>query len=139
MTTAPMHLLEDLNTHLFLQSAQNIALVPVCIEVFPFFSPVSVNDGQTWLEKDIIPLLSLPFMIFSSHLPKRKKLTKYKLLFQLVCFLLSVQQVLFNSNYCLCPGYIFFFFIYNNTFNPMDTLAVQRLSLSPFISYSRNG
>lgn len=34
--------------------------------------PVSVNDGQTWLEKDIIPLLSLPFMIFSSHLPKRK-------------------------------------------------------------------
>lgn len=50
MTTAPMHLLEDLNTHLFLQSAQNIALVPVCIEVFPSPPPpppVSVNDGQT--------------------------------------------------------------------------------------------
>lgn len=39
MTTVPMHLLEDLNTHLLLQSAQNTALIPVCIEVFPFFPP----------------------------------------------------------------------------------------------------
>lgn len=131
MTTVPMHLKEDLNTHLFLQSARNIALIPICIEVFPsFFSPV--NDGQIWLEKDIIPLLSLHFMILSSHLPKRKKINQVQVTIPTCLSFVECSTFFFLVPRVHCP----FFFQY--TFYSNGHTRYWKTLVSTFISHPRN-